>query len=70
MIIQDNRGVNFCTCKICGASFLFDRGDIKRYTRISNPFPFVRCPHCKHEMNLGYDRERFKYVKINECKKG
>ena len=62
MIIQDNRGVNFCTCIMCNTSFFFDKEDIKN-DKIVSKFPFVVCPHCKHEMKLGWNKDYFKYIK-------
>ena len=66
MIIQDNRGVNFCTCLMCGTSFFFDKEDIKKDVNVSTNFPFVLCPHCRHEMKLGWNKDYFKHVKRNE----
>ena len=62
MIVQDNNGVNFCTCIMCNTSFFFDKEDIKKNKKVSK-FPFVVCPHCNHEMKLGWNKDCFKYVK-------
>ena len=62
MIIQDNCGVNFCTCIMCRTSFFFDKEDIQRDEKLSK-FPFVVCPYCKHDMKLGWNKDYFKYIK-------
>lgn len=62
MIVQDNRGVNFCTCMMCKTSFFFDKEDIKKDEKVSTNFPFVVCPYCNHEMKLGFNKDYFKYI--------
>lgn len=61
MILSNNNGVNFCTCMMCGTQFFFDKEDIKKDEKVSK-FPFVVCPHCTHEMKLGWNKDYFKYV--------
>lgn len=63
MIEKTSEGVNFCTCMMCNTSFFFDKEDIKRDENVSKNFPFVVCPHCGHEMKLGWNKEYFIYKK-------
>lgn len=63
MIETTREGFNFCTCMMCNTSFFFDKEDIKRDENVSKKFPFVECPHCGHEMKLGWNNDYFEYKK-------
>ena len=61
-IKKTNEEFNFCTCLMCNTSFFFEKEDIKRDKSVSK-FPFVECPHCGHEMKLGWNNSYFEYKK-------
>lgn len=57
MIAITEKGVNFCTCKVCDTSFFFDKEDIG-----GSAYPYVECPYCSHKMFVRLDKDYFKHI--------